>query len=71
MPVAGLWDFTLKSSSQDHNNQGQGCKKGAQYQNMPMYVIQWDGICYFWLQSRKLETHWDEAVAFYSGSFTL
>jgi hypothetical protein len=52
-------------------SQGQGCMKGAQYQNMPMYVIHEMESAIADCKLNKVGTHWDEAVAFYSGSFTL
>jgi hypothetical protein len=52
-------------------SQGQGCMKGAQYQNMPMYVIHEMESAIADCEGGKVGTHWDEAVAFYTGSATL
>jgi hypothetical protein len=52
-------------------SQGEGCMKGAQYQNMPMYVIHEMEAAIADCKASKVGTHWDEAVAFYSGSQTL
>jgi hypothetical protein len=52
-------------------SQGQGCKKGAQYQNMPMYVIHEMEAAIADCKNSTVGTHWDEAVAFYTGSITL
>jgi hypothetical protein len=45
--------------------------KGAQYQNMPMYVIHEMEAAIVDCNAGTIGTHWDEAVAFYSGSQTL
>jgi hypothetical protein len=45
--------------------------KGAQYQNMPMYVIHEMESAVADCKAKKVGTHWDEAVAFYTGSLTL
>jgi hypothetical protein len=45
--------------------------KGAQYQNMPMYVIHEMESAIADCKAKKVGTHWDEAVAFYSGSLIL
>jgi hypothetical protein len=45
--------------------------KGAQYQNMPMYVIHEMEAAIVDCKAKKVGTHWDEAVAFYTGSTTL
>jgi hypothetical protein len=45
--------------------------KGAQYQNMPMYVIHEMESAIADCKAGKVGTHWDEAVAFYTGSATL
>jgi hypothetical protein len=52
-------------------SKGQGCKKGAQYQNMPMYVIHEMEAAIADCNAGTVGTHWDEAVAFYTGSMTL
>jgi hypothetical protein len=52
-------------------SQGQGCMKGAQYQVMPMYVIHEMESAIADCKLNKVGTHWDEAVAFYSGSLIL
>jgi hypothetical protein len=45
--------------------------KGAQYQNMPMYVIHEMEAAIVDCKAGSDGTHWEEAVAFYSGSLTL
>jgi hypothetical protein len=71
----GKGDFALSASGVTPMittiSQGQGCMKGAQYQNMPMYVIHEMESAVADCKSKKVGTHWDEAVAFYTGSMTL
>ena len=52
-------------------SQGQGCTKGSQYQNVWMYVIHELEAAIADCKAGTVGTHWDEAVAFYSGSITL
>jgi hypothetical protein len=49
-------------------SQGEGCMKGAQYQNMPMYVIHEMEAAIADCKAGTVGTHWDEAFAFYTGS---
>jgi hypothetical protein len=46
----------------------EGCAKGAQYQNLWMYVIHEMEAAIVDCQAGTTGTHWDEAVAFYVGS---
>ena len=52
-------------------SQGQGCMKGSQYQNVWMYVIHELEAAITDCKAGTVGSHWDEAVAFYSGSLTL
>ena len=68
----GRGDFALSTSPAITSiSQGQGCMKGAQYQNVFMYVIHELEAAIVDCKANKVGTHWDEAVAFYSGSITL
>jgi hypothetical protein len=50
----------------------EGCKKGAAYLNVWMYVIhEMEEAIDDCKKSVAVSTHWDEAVAFYTGSTTL
>lgn len=49
-------------------SRGEGCKKGSAYQNVWMYVIHEMEACISDCKSGIIGKHWDEAVAFYSGS---
>lgn len=46
----------------------EGCKKGAQYQNVWMYTIHEMEAAIADCKDNTIGTHWDEAVAFYAGS---
>ena len=52
-------------------SQGQGCMKGSQYQNVWMYVIHDLEAAITDCKAGIIGSHWDEAVAFYSGSLIL
>ena len=52
-------------------SQGQGCMKGAQYHNVWMYVIHELEAAITDCKAGVVGSHWDAAVAFYSGSLTL
>ena len=52
-------------------SQGQGCMKGSQYQNVWMYVIHELEAAITDCKAGIVGSHWDEAVAFYSGSLVL
>jgi hypothetical protein len=52
-------------------SQGQGCKKGAQYQVMPMWVIHEMEAAITKCKINLIKAHWDEAFAYYSGSLIL
>jgi hypothetical protein len=71
----GKGDFALSASGASpvitSISQGEGCMKGAQYQNMPMYVIHEMEAAIADCKANIVGKHWDEAVAFYSGSLTL
>jgi hypothetical protein len=69
----GTGVFAPKDASADSPeitivSQGEGCMKGAQYQNMPMYVIHEMEAAIVDCNNGTIGTHWDEAFAFYTGS---
>ena len=69
----GLGDFApRKSPSIGMTSQIEGCKKGAAYLNVWMYVIhEMEAAISDCKNAVTPSTHWDEAVAFYTGSTTL
>jgi hypothetical protein len=69
----GTGDFASRSSGPTITtiSQGQGCMKGSQYQNVWMYVIHELEAAIVDCEASTTGTHWDEAVAFYTGSATL
>ena len=53
-------------------SKAEGCQKGSQYLNVWMYVIhEMEEAIEDCLESVSPSTHWDESVAFYTGSRTL
>ena len=69
----GTGDFTARAASAGPTitsiSQGEGCQKGSQYQNVWMYVIhELEAAITDCNNGVTTGTHWDEAVAFYSGS---
>ena len=52
-------------------SRGQGCTKGSQYQNVWMWLIHELEAAITDCKAGTVGSHWDEAVAFYSGSITL
>lgn len=70
----GTGDFAAKASNPTIStiSRIEGCKKGAAYHNVWMYVIhEMEAAIKDCKMSVATSTHWDEAVAFYTGSTTL
>jgi hypothetical protein len=69
----GTGDFAESSSPVITKiSKAEGCQKGSQYLNVWMYVIhEMEEAIEDCLESVSPSTHWDESVAFYTGSTTL
>jgi hypothetical protein len=69
----GTGDFAESSSPVITKiSKAEGCQKGSQYLNVWMYVIhEMEEAIEDCLESVSPSTHWDEAIAFYTGSTTL
>lgn len=65
----GTGDFTASTSPVISSTaRKEGCLKGAQYQNVWMYVVHELEAAIEDCEARVIGAHWDEAVAFYTGS---
>jgi hypothetical protein len=69
----GIYDFAPSLSlSIGSVSRDQGCKKGALYQNIWMYVIhEMEAAIKDCNNGNVAGKHWDEAVAFYTGSIPM